>query len=162
MNAQETAEKVRLTFWEKGRFPVDPVFIARKLGVKVLETELPPNVSGALIKEAGKEPNIVIDTNDNDSRKRFTCAHELGHYMDRIESNDEERTYEYIDFRNQASSTGNDPAEIYANRFAACLLMPENAVRQAHRKKLSHFEMAHIFGVSNEAMKFRLKNLNIL
>lgn len=155
------AEKYRLVFWGEETFPVDPVTIARHLGVEVLETHLPKDVSGALIKEVDEDPRIILETTDHSNRKRFSCAHELGHYASRVESDDEDRQYEYVDFRNGASATGQDPEEVFANNFAACLLMPESVVRVRLRKS-THAELAAYFGVSNEAMKWRLRNLNLL
>ena len=156
-----SAESITNTFWPSERFPVDPVTIARKLGLQVLDTILPGDVSGALIKEPGKDPVIAIHHSDSDNRKRFSCAHELGHYILRLETNKLESVYEYIDFRNAASGNGCDEEEIFANNFAANLLMPEKSVRELHKLQKSHYGMAQYFGVSNEAMNYRLNNLGL-
>lgn len=161
MNPATSAETLRKATWEEGRFPVDPVTIAKKLGLVVLETELPPTVSGALIKEAGKDPVIVVHNADSNNRKRFSCAHELGHYIARAESDEIEQAYEYVDMRNGVSANGTDPEEIAANQFAANLLMPASVVKALHKTK-THVEMALFFGVSNDAMTFRLKNLGLI
>ena len=161
MNAAQEAEKIRALAWND-KFPVDPIAIAIAIGVDVYETSLPKEVSGALIKEVGDDAKIVIEHSDNNNRKRFSCAHELGHYVARAESSNEEKEYEYIDLRSESSSNGNNPDEIFANQFAACLLMPEKKVKDLVHKGKSHIEMALFFGVSNEAMKFRLKNLSLL
>lgn len=158
---EKLADKYRVVFWSEDEFPVDPVTIARNVGVEVLETHLPRDVSGALIKEVDEDPRIILETTDHSNRKRFSCAHELGHYASRVESNDEDRQYEYVDFRNGVSATGQDPEEVFANSFAACLLMPESQVRVRFRKS-THAELAAYFGVSNEAMKWRLRKLNLL
>lgn len=155
------AEKYRAVFWGDEKFPVDPVTIARNVGVEVLETQLPSDVSGALIKEAGTDPQIILEATDHSNRKRFSCAHELGHYASRVESDDEDRQYNYVDFRNGNSSTGQNQEEVFANKFAACLLMPENDVK-SRANKSTHAELAAYFGVSNEAMKYRLRTLNLL
>src|SRR4051795_10282878 len=84
------------------------------LGLQVLEAQLDQNTLGALVKEPGKEPTILLNQNDGQNRKRFTCAHELGHYVRRSEESDE---YATIDLRNQSSATGEDHEEIYANEF---------------------------------------------
>jgi Zn-dependent peptidase ImmA (M78 family) len=162
MTPLQAADKVRRAAWDECRFPVDPVTIARKLGLQVLETNLPDDVSGALIKEAGKDPVIVVHRADHSNRKRFSCAHELGHYISRVESSDEATSYEYVDLRSALSANGTDPDEIFANQFAANLLMPVDVVKALHKAQKSHIEMALHFGVSNEAMKFRLKNLGLL
>lgn len=156
--AQKVLEKV----WGDRGFPIDPVTIAKELGVQVYDTELPNEVSGALIKEAGKDPIIALHFDDHRNRKRFSCSHELGHYVSRIESSDDSPEYEYIDLRGQLAANGTDEEEIFANRFAANLLMPENVVRKLDKDGKSHFEMAMFFGVSTESLKFRLKNLGLL
>ncbi len=81
MNPRSEAHKVLNKLWGDRHFPVDPVTIGRRIGLDVVETELPESVSGALIKEAGQEPVIVLHKYDNPNRKRFSCAHELGHYI---------------------------------------------------------------------------------
>lgn len=143
--------------WD-GTLPVDPVHVARTMGVKVLDASLGDDVSGALVKKEGADPSILLNANDSRNRKRFTCAHELGHFIRRT---DEPHKYEYVDYRDQRSSTGTDEEEMFANRFAANLLMPELLVKTFHEQKLPDFRMAKKFGVSQEAMQFRLKNLGL-
>lgn len=64
--------------WGDRKFPVDPVWIANELGLDVVETTLDDDVSGALLKEPEQDPVIILNRNDSNVRKRFTCAHELG------------------------------------------------------------------------------------
>ena len=156
------ANKVLENFWENRGFPVDPVTIAKSLGVQVFDTVLPEKVSGALIKEAGKDPVIALHATDHDNRKRFTCSHELGHYVSRVESNRLDTQYGYIDYRGEAAAKGTDPEEVFANQFAANLLMPEKAIRTKRRKYSSYIQLAQYFGVSVEALKHRLNTLGIL
>lgn len=161
MNPELAAKQLIELTWEHG-FPVDPVTIARTIGVDVLETSLPNQVSGALIKEIGEDAKIVIHHLDSNNRKRFSCSHELGHYVSRVESNNEDKEYEYIDFLDHTSSNGDKKDGVFANQFAACLLMPKEKVQELSQSKKSHMAMALFFGVSNEAMKYRLQNLNLL
>lgn len=156
------AKKVLDNLWKNKGFPVDPVAISKLMGIDVLDTELPESVSGALIKEAGKDPVIVLHHQDSNNRKRFSCSHELGHYIYRTESDDLSQEYEYIEFRGPSSSTGTDSEEIFANQFAANLLMPHEAIIGINKGDISHYEMALHFGVSAEALKLRLKNLRLL
>jgi len=162
MNPSKAASNLLRVAWVPELFPVDPITIAKKIGLNVLETELPEKVSGALIKEEGKDPILALHHSDSNNRKRFSCAHELGHYISRIETDNEDDGYEYIDLRSWASSNGTDPEEIFANQFAAALLMPEEIVRKKYKELRTHIGMALFFGVSNESMKFRLKNLNLI
>ena len=75
------ATRLRGDTWGEGRYPVDPVRIAHELGIDVRQSFLSPNVSGALIKEVGQDPVILLNANDSRNRQRFTCAHELGHFF---------------------------------------------------------------------------------
>ena len=52
-----------------------------------------------------------------------------------------------------------EPEEVSANRFAAELLMPKEMVEEFLDQGLSAWEMARRFGVSDEAMGYRLHNL---
>jgi len=157
--AIQASDELRNAIWKDRGFPVDPVTIANKLGIKILKTDLPDEVSGALIKEKGKDPIIVGHYDDSDNRKRFTYAHELGHYVYRLQRDGDNDEYEYIDLRDQISATGTKEEEIFANQFAANLLMPGREVKNQYKQKPSIMLMAVYFGVSVEAMKFRLKNL---
>ncbi len=156
--AEKAASELLEECWD-GTLPIDPVRIAKSLGVKVLDVDLKQDVSGALVKKNGEDPSILLNAEDSKNRKRFTCAHELGHYRRRAEQ--PEQAYEYVDYRDQRSSTGTDEEERYANSFAASLLMPEVAVKAFHEQDMPVFRMAKIFGVSPEAMQYRLDNLGL-
>jgi hypothetical protein len=157
-SAERDAERIRGDTWGT-RFPVDPVQIARQLGMDVLDAPLSPSVSGALVKEPGQDPTILLNAIDSPNRQRFTCAHEIGHFVKRF--NEDADDYEYVDLRGPLAGAGLDAEEIYANAFAASLLMPEAEVRKLHREGRTALEMALYFDVSQEAMLYRLKNLGL-
>jgi Zn-dependent peptidase ImmA (M78 family) len=138
--------------------PVDPANIARVAGLSVTEEALDSRTMGVLVKRPGHDPEIVINKNDSRNRRRFTCAHELGHYVRRREETEEYATF---DLRGSLSSTGTDEEEVYANEFAACLLMPENEVRRLRDEGFADWEMAIRFAVSREAVQYRLRGLNL-
>lgn len=137
--------------------PVDPIFIAQGLGIQVYKGVLDEGVSGMLVKQPGLDPVIYLNSRDSENRQRFTCAHELGHYVKRASTDDE--AWEYVDRRGPSASMGMDSDEIYANQFAANLLMPREVVAQLVRDGRNSASMAYYFGVSVEAMNFRLSNL---
>jgi Zn-dependent peptidase ImmA (M78 family) len=149
--------------WPGGKddpgLPIDPAQIARKLGIDVYETALRPDVFAVLVKEPGQDPKIALNISDSKNRKRFSCAHEIGHYTRR--SLDTEQ-YAYLDKRSPLSATGLDVDEIYANSFAACLLMPETIVTFLFNRGDGALGMALRFDVSQEAMQYRLRNLGLL
>lgn len=157
------ATRLRGDTWGEGRYPVDPVRIAHELGIDVRQSFLSPNVSGALIKEVGQDPVILLNANDSRNRQRFTCAHELGHFVARQNANggspDE---YEYIDLRDTVwSASAQIPSERWANQFAANLLMPSGEVKRLAGQGKTVTQMAIYFDVSVEAMTYRLKNLGL-
>ena len=157
--AAEDAQQTLMDVWGNRPLPVDPIYIARELGLDVYVAALEPGWSGALAKRAYEDARIYLNRFDSPNRQRFTCAHELGHYFKRVPEDHE--AYEYVDRRDQRASAGTDPEEIYANGFAAALLMPEADVRALHAQGLTAHTMAYRFGVSAEAMRFRLDNLDL-
>lgn len=139
------------------RVPIDPVAIARAIDIEVFEVALrDPDVSGMLVKHRGEQPRIYLNEAQHPYRRRFTCAHELGHYVKRtLDGSD---TFEYIDRRNHLSRRGVDPDERWANAFAAALLMPTDYVRR-NLPRLGPAGLAYELGVSLEAMGHRITNL---
>ncbi|HSS05198.1 MAG TPA: ImmA/IrrE family metallo-endopeptidase [Solirubrobacterales bacterium] len=158
LEAAEDAAKLLRVAWS-GAIPVDPVRIARTAGLRVLDAELDEKTLGALVKNPGQDPVILLNQSDSPNRRRFTCAHELGHFVRRSEETDE---YTTVDLRDPVSATGLDSEEIYANEFAASLLMPEDKVKSLVEAGLDDLEMAIRFKVSREAMQHRLDNLDLV
>lgn len=153
--AAKDADTLLKATWFSG-IPVDPVAIARRSGVNVVYAPLDAETLGAFLKSPDQGPTILINETDPENRKRFTCAHELGHFNKR---KDEVGEFHTIDLRNPLSSTGSDPEEIYANEFAASLLIPPDDLQIFLRFGLSDEELAERFKVSREAMEYRIANL---
>ena len=160
--AKDAARSLLDEIWGNRGFPVDPVWIARQLGIRVVDSpELPQNVSGALVQEPGYDPVILLSSSDGDNRKRFTCAHELGHYIHHVSTGNDPGKMKFIDFRDANSRTGVDHDEVWANTFAANLLMPEHAVKAFSKQGVPCATMAWRFDVSMEAMSVRLRALKL-
>ena len=149
------AERVLTAFWPDRKVPVDPVAIARAMGLGVKQGELPTEISGALVKRAGADAVILLAREDHPNRKRFTCAHELGHFVRHAGS----AAIERLDFRGPLATAGFDKEEVWANQFAAYLLMPAAELLQAIEHQQAVWQLSHLFGVSGEAMGFRLEHL---
>jgi Zn-dependent peptidase ImmA (M78 family) len=139
--------------------PVDPIQIARDLGIQVYVADLPEDESGRLLNRPGIDPQVYLNERDSRNRQRFTCAHEIGHYIRRVAAGDEK--FSFRDKRDLVSSQGRDPEEIYANKFAAALLMPADLVKLHFAATPNPAILAHRFGVSTDAMNFRLVNLGL-
>jgi Zn-dependent peptidase ImmA (M78 family) len=167
MSAAELAALSVLESFAGGRPlqpPVDPVVIARGLGINVWSTQLANNVSGELVKLAddpNADVNMYLNSEHAPVRQRFTCAHELGHYY-RVLRAHPGLGLKFLFRRDDLSSCGTDLDEVFANQFAAALLMPEDVVRAAYSATPDAVELAAQFDVSVQAMGNRLVNLGLI
>ena len=163
LTPRQVALDVLETYWANdGRvdFPVDPVAIAKSMGARVLRARLDEDVSGLLVKEPQDEAaTIYLNSDDHEKRQRFTCAHELGHLSRRGSAANER--IGYVDSRDLESRTGSNPEEVWANQFAAELLMPAAAVRALWAQGESASRLARVFGVSPAAVDIRLSSLGL-
>lgn len=151
--------------------PVDPVFIANRLGIKVYEesfnTYNGDKVSGAIVKYEDGSIEILVNENDTHERQRFTIAHELGHYFLHLK---DAPKYERVDMHRATGYSTNIPQEVEANNFAAALLMDRNTVMKkfliAKEFGLSSIDcityLANQFSVSKQAMEYRIRNLGLI
>lgn len=143
--------------------PIDPVKLAAHLNIKVEEAPLDDNVAGLIVKQNSQaQVRILLNSKDADVRKRFTCAHELGHFVKRQGAGNGAGLIGFVDYRNEMSGTGADPEEIWANKFSAALLMPRSAVQSLWASGKSVNQMARTFGVSRQAMEIRVSNLGLV
>jgi Zn-dependent peptidase ImmA (M78 family) len=153
--------------------PVNVYDVARELGLRVVSANLGEDVSGLLI--TNDDSSIVcLQATDAQSRKRFTLAHEIAHYVLGHQFERGEHVHvdhgNYISQRGLRASTGLDPKEIEANQFAATLLKPPQLLRAEVQKRMgkqalldSHVsELARVFEVSEQAMTIRLSTLGLL
>ncbi len=133
-------------------------------------SNLPEGVLGEISKN-GDHYKISIKKTDHYYRKRFTMAHELGHFVlhkDKI-GNGIDDSENYRTLRRTNSAVG-DLEEREANNFAANILMPEDLVVQYARergvligsekeKDDALQEIATAFQVSKAAMLIRINSL---
>lgn len=169
VSPSEEAARILARF--KATMPPVPVeAIAQRLGARLSFEPFEGDVSGFVARRPG---SIVIGVNSAhpQTRQRFTIAHEIGHFclhegrpliVDKLVR---------VDLR-RAASLPNDKVEVEANRFAACLLMPEDHVRREFEKltpkrapvqvdaMIKH--LANTFAVSPQAMAIRLRELDLL
>jgi len=152
--------------------PVDVERVARHLGLKIAYAELGEDVSGLLISK-GDTSLIAVQAAEAPNRRRFTIAHEIGHFHLRHQFEPGEHVHvdhgHAITPRNSRSSTGEDMKEIEANQFAASLLMPsklvEARIKALHTASLRDYHvtlLANEFQVSEQAMTIRLSTLGYL
>ena len=140
--------------------------VLEQRGVKVVERSLPNSkVWGFSVTGADFGHAIFVNTHCTRERRLFTLAHELGHLtMDR------DHTATLLTDKQERESL----AEVRANSFAATFLMPNLAVKEAllklgvtegKKEEISAVTIDYLrkqFGVSYEAMLWRLVNLNVI
>ena len=146
----------------KVSLPIDVERVAELLGLQVQKLCLEPNVDGLLVKDKAGEPfKAVVDAFAHEHRQRFTIAHEIGHYIHKYQDVPVDEVMGRVERRDDTSSKGVEPEEIWANRFAAALLMPASIVRRYWGKGLSSEELADKFNVSVRSMDVRLSTLGL-
>lgn len=91
-------------------------------------------------------------------RAAFTIAHELGHFI--LHQDKQKETFWRMDGINMDVQDKTEEQE--ANWFAASLLMPKSLVLKYWQHSRSVENVAAIFGVSNTALVWRLKNLGVV
>lgn len=135
--------------------PVNPVQIARELGVRVVFVGLDNSASGISGFYDCDENTIFVNKEEFPLRQTFTVAHELGH---KIMHDDWAKSTEYRVLLRDSASQYNDFREKEANAFAAGLLMPRHMVEKYWRQ-LTVEQMSRLFAVSVPVVKNRLSFL---
>jgi hypothetical protein len=141
----------------QGAAPVDVIALAGDLGIKVWQSDqLGPGISGKLFKDAKNGGtsgwSILVRNGDAPVRKRFTVAHEIGHFvLHRSELGDGITDDEF--YRSGLSNM----QEAQANRLAAEILMPYSLINQLMNDGTKAIDaLASKLGVSQAALKIRL------
>jgi Zn-dependent peptidase ImmA (M78 family) len=132
--------------------PVDPVRIARGLGVTVYFVTFErdkKNVSGFFDCE---ELAIFVNKEEWPLRQTFTIAHELGH---KVLHEDWAKSSEYRVLLRDQEYIGDEPHEKEANAFAAHLLVPRFLLDEYWRQ-LTVEQLSQLFAVSVPMIKNRL------
>lgn len=141
------------------QIPVPVGALARELGLEVKLALLPPDISGEIRPSPTAQSGfrISINRHEKKERQRFTIAHEIGHYL--LHRNlIADGLSDSVLYRSKLSNQ----EEIEANRVAAELLMPSEAVEKLLQKygglrteEISN-AIAEELEVSSPAMKIRL------
>lgn len=151
--------------------PVEEIAVAQ--GLPVIESPFASDVSGALIRTDGLA-GIAVNGTQHPNRKRFTIAHELGHYLLEHEGEGDHLDWKFTVLRRDGnSSEANDTQEMEANFFAASLLMPRDCLRrdlslrasfngEAELQQDDILVLAKKYQVSEKAMSYRLINLGLI
>ena len=145
--------------------PVNIESIIKNCNISYSESELTDDISGVLDQRDKDKPFILVNKDQHPNRKRFSAAHELGHYLLHSQSG------MHIDkksfYRNSRSSEGLYEIEVEANKFAAELLMPTKFLIEEFKEYEDFLdstedmivELAKKFEVSTTAMSFKVQSV---
>ena len=117
--------------------PVKIIEICKEMGFSVYQQDLPENICGYIaidgeLKDRFPTDRIIsVNMHESNKRRRFTVAHELGHYLFDFEPNNNIQFYNAFETNH---SEGEDRKECIANRFAAEFLMPKEEFIAAYHK----------------------------
>jgi Zn-dependent peptidase ImmA (M78 family) len=108
---------------------------------------------------------ITVNSDEGPQRRRFTAAHELGHYILHRDLIDGKQHLDRL-YSNGGNNNPYAPLapshEIQANKFAADILMPAGPLRAQYDRIADNVaDLARLCEVSLPAMKIRLKSLGI-
>jgi len=147
--------------------------IAKSSGIEVRHDSIEDaDVSGFLFRDKEHQRVIIgVNSTQIEERKRFTIAHELGHFL-LHEGQPLHVDHNFrVNLRSGKSSEGTDIEEKEANFFAAELLMPKSFLE----KDLSDIdavdlfvdldalqELAKKYKISPQALTYRLTNLGYM
>lgn len=121
------------------------------------------------IRRSGDEYQILVLGSDHYYRKRFTMAHEFGHYI--LHKDKIDRLGRISDSEDYRTDGMTAEEEREANAYAAEILMPEDKVREIFLETLRNQsgnepeaikEMAKMFQVSKASMGLRLYLLDLI
>lgn len=151
--------------------------IATFLKAEIHQQTFEDMVSGVLFIQ-GNERHIMVNKAHHPNRQRFTIAHELGHLVlhhnsgDRLFIDTHLRAYQRSGSAasgvyEEPGSTTTPAEEKEANLFASALLMPRElllskTVGREFWDELDVATLAAEFGVSEQAMTIRLRQLDVL
>lgn len=144
--------------------------IISKMGIALnKKANLHDDISGQISKRPNGLYEISINKNDGYFRRRFTMAHECGHYVfhkaligNGVDDNKAYRSAPYGEFRNEQITQKH---ETEANQFAANVLMPGELIDAIKsdlgiNDSISPSELEELsrrLKVSQPALKIRLK-----
>jgi Zn-dependent peptidase ImmA (M78 family) len=109
--------------------PVCPFDLAEGLEISTRLVDL-PTLEGVYVKETA---TILVGTQRPAGRRRYSCAHEVGHYVFGHGTRIHRTPVRLRDYG--PSHSANWAEEFVANRFAEALLMPKLAVMSAFARR---------------------------
>jgi Zn-dependent peptidase ImmA (M78 family) len=135
--------------------PVDLLQILTAHGIGYEEVEDFPDTVDALIVEDGSKVYAAVNAKQHLHRRRFSLAHELGHYfMHRQGMPEEDITIDNPPSGDENDTATKSPAEIEADLFAGELLVPLQMLKPYVQKGIP--ELSRLFLVSEQVVSIAI------
>jgi len=140
--------------------PVDVFAILRELDLGPAESPMPENISGKIERRDDGGFLVVLNSRQSMTRRRFTAAHELFHYIYQRDLLGR-GVADTLAYRSTGTELPNEHITVaderQANTFAANLLMPTHLVDRLRAEGVTSPErLAARLGVSEAVMRIRL------
>ena len=166
--AERTAAAVRREHGLSPTEPLDPLHLAARLGVRIVNPrdypELPSDIRSQLLE---RDPTgwsaatlfvsdtaiVVYNPEHSRGRQRSDLIHELAHIM--LEH--DPATVVFSEDGRMATRTFNQKQEDEANWLGWTLLLPRNALVAARQKRMAKAQIARTYGVSEKLVGYRLQ-----
>lgn len=149
---------VAKTYWKT--IPVDVFGLAKELGLGPKFESLPDDISGLIKRVRDDHWLIVINANHHSNRQRFTCAHEIGHFIfhrDLLKDGVSDTLAYRADGDKLPNPNIQRQHEWQANNFASNLLVPSNWLRASQAEGFTDpADLAKRFEVSETVMRIKL------
>ncbi len=147
--------------------PIDIEYVVKQDGYNLSYLGLPETISGFIENSKSSKKTIIVNKNHPENRRRFTIAHEYGHFVlkHRFATAIEGRQVDKnVLFRAKDISEMQAWEETAANKFAAELLIPtvllEKNIQNLPNLTFDNVaELAVLYKVSSIAMSFKLQNI---
>lgn len=158
------------------KIPVNLLKIANNCEITVYDADFEKlgnkNISGAIRYIDGKF-SILLNKNESEERKRYTLAHELGHYFLDNEVLKSSKIHidtlyrisgdsSYVAHKNENELQVKLTSENEIDYFAGALLMNRMILKKVFEIESSIERLAEIFKVSYSAMTVRLDKLGLI
>lgn len=169
-NIENAANKISSCFDGEVQIPI--VKIVDDLGFKVFFQELPMSLNGYLLingdlcEKYGSDRIMVLNKNNSAKRRRFTLAHELGHFL---LDDGAKGVCEY--YKACEDDNDNSDCERLVGHFAAALLMPREEFKKRYNACIEENtgilyidivkQLSDIFNVPYKAVERRFIELGI-
>lgn len=147
-----TANEILQGYWDM-KLPVDVEAICNKLSVKIFQTS--SVIDGRAYIDGNGVRSIAVNKDMPAERQRYCIAHELGHHaLGHVQK--KEDSFDYYGHLPEYESAAHEFArQLVTPKFAIDIVLKETDVNTV-------LDLAHLFGVQESKMNFRLNELDII